>query len=256
MTDIFIQTTCREIIKLEPKHMTNTASIGVILLEKLQQKVEGKCTKHGYIKIDSCVIKQFSVGQVELGTLSGFVCYDVLFDAKVCNPFIGTIVKGQISNTNRLGLFANMGYNKDGSFISILEIVIAKNSSSVQSVMDLSTIEIGDIVDIEIIGKKFELGDKKICAIGKVVDNTTPTSIKKKADPTVLQDMSDNEEDDVEIDDDVLSEEDADVENDEEPPEEDFDFGFETEEDDDDEVADEVEDDTGSESSFDDGKDD
>jgi len=201
--DIFNRTLCKEIIKLEPKYVNNYFKNEI--KHRLKKKVEGICTKHGYVKHDSIEIYKITPGLLELSTLSGHIIYTVYFYADICNPVIGSIINATISNINRFGILAEAGYNIDNKTIYILEIIIAKNSVNIQSDIDLETLKIGNEIKIELIGKKFELGEKKMLGIGRVVKDSSikdTNSIKINEEENLeddneeVYDVNSNSEDD------------------------------------------------------------
>ena len=93
--------------------------------------------------------------------------------------------------------------------VPIIDIIITKQAVGIASSVALEDLHIGDFVNVEILGKKFELKDKKISAIGKVVTDTV-ASLKTGA-PSVT-DEDDEDDDDIIEDDDVV----GDAEEDEE----------------------------------------
>lgn len=181
---IFIRMQLIEKIKLEPAFISSNYKDEV--LKRLKAKVEGICTKHGYIRTDSVEIYKVCCGRVELIGLNGSTVFDVYFWADVCNPLLGSVLKCRVSNINKFGILVEAG--------SIIEAIVAKNSVSIQSDVDLEKVRIGDDVMIEVVGKKYELNDKKISLIARVVKNkeTNKTlSMKRSAFET-----DENEEDD------------------------------------------------------------
>lgn len=214
--EVFNRVLCKESIKLEPKFINNAKNE---LEKRLKTKVEGICSKHGYIKHNSIQIHKIAPGYIELSTLAGNIIYDVYFYADICNPLLGTCLKSKITNINRFGILSEAGYTHNGELITVLEIIIAKNSIHVQSEIDLDSLKIGDEIRIEIIGKKFELGEKKISAIGKAIKNVKDLSTKTDDETIIAENISDNE-DDQSNDDDSNSETDEETASDEETDEE------------------------------------
>lgn len=181
---IFVRMQLCEKIKLEPAFISKNYKEEVF--KRLKSKVEGICTKHGYIKPNSIEIYKICSGRVELIGLNGSTVFDVYFFADVCNPLLGSVLKCRVSNINKFGILVEAG--------NIIEAIVAKNSVSIQSDVDLEKIRIGDEVMIEVVGKKYELNDKKISLIARIVKNKdeikTFTSLGKK--------QYDNEEDEEE----------------------------------------------------------
>lgn len=171
---IFIRMQLCEKIKLEPAFISSSYKDEV--LKRLKAKVEGICTKHGYIRPDSIEIYKVCSGRVELIGLNGSTVFDVYFWADVCNPLLGSILKCRVTNINKFGILVEAG--------NIIEAIVAKNSVSIQSDVDLEKVRIGDEVMIEVVGKKYELNDKKISLIARIVRNKdnirTMSSLVKK----------------------------------------------------------------------------
>jgi DNA-directed RNA polymerase subunit E'/Rpb7 len=191
--DIFVKVLLSEKVKLEPKYIHKNFKKEV--LRRLQQKLENICSKHGFIKQHSIEIYKVQPGLVELVSLNGYIQYDVHFHALVCNPLVGTIIEAKVTNTNRFGILAEAG--------SILEIIIAKNSVSIISDVNLDDIKVGDGVKVEVIGKKYELNDKKISIVGRIIKDVS-TSKKKSVTNNVTneEDEESNEEDVIPLEDD------------------------------------------------------
>ncbi len=207
--DVYIRSLLVENVKL-PANKINKQYKEVIMQE-LRNKVEGKCTKHGYIKQNSIEISSMLSGHVEMASLNGNMVFAVKFYADVCNPVIGSVIKCTVSNINNFGILAEVK--------PILEIIIAKNSVGIKSEINLDEVQIGDQVYVEVVGKKFELGDTRISIIGRII--LQPSSIKNKKSLKVQQNNELQEEDEDAVDDDDAAEsvteeeDDEDVEEDE-----------------------------------------
>jgi DNA-directed RNA polymerase subunit E'/Rpb7 len=157
--NIFMRMLLTDKIKLEPAFLSKRYKDEV--LRRLKLKLEGICSRHGFIKPNSIEIYKVCMGKVELVSLNGNVLFDVSFYADICNPLIGSVIKSKVMNVNKFGILAEAE--------GVVEIIIAKNSVGIQSEVDLNKIRIGDEVLVEVVGKKFELNDKKIALIGRVV---------------------------------------------------------------------------------------
>jgi DNA-directed RNA polymerase subunit E'/Rpb7 len=210
MTDIFMKVLINEKVKLEPRYLNRNYKNE--LIKRLNEKLAGKCTRHGYIKKDSIEIYKITPGMIEMISLNGTVNYDIYFHAEVCNPMLGTMLNVKVINTNKFGILAESGYtdSETNEFLNIIEIIIAKNSVSIVSDTDLDNISKGDELKVEVIGKKYELNDKQIKIFGKIVVDPKKKTIIKN-DQVDLDDDADEDADfidDVELD--VEDAEDAD----------------------------------------------
>ena len=107
MDEICSRSLLSENIKLEPRYITNNFKNEIF--NRLKQKVEGICSKHGYIRRGSIEIYKVRPGEVELIDLNGNVVYGVYFYADVCNPLIGMVIKSaRVVNLNRFGILADV----------------------------------------------------------------------------------------------------------------------------------------------------
>lgn len=192
--EIFMRVLLNDKIKLEPKYMSKNYKQE--LLRRLKDKVEGKCTRHGYIRKNSIEIYKVTPGIVELISLNGGIQYDIYFHAEVCNPMLGTIVKAKVMNINKFGILAEAGYNDPDTneFLNILEIIIAKNSVNIVSDVNLNDIKIGNEVRVEIMGKKYELNDKQISIVGRVVADSKSRGIAIVGGETAEGDLAGEDE--------------------------------------------------------------
>lgn len=213
MEDLCIRSLLTEKIKLEPVYLTQNFKNEI--LNRLKLKIEGVCSKHGYIRKGSIELYKITPGCIEILSLNGNINYNVAFYADVCNPLVGNIIKGaKVVNMNRFGILAEARLLEDQYATSVLEIIIAKNSVNILSEIDLEEIQINQEVNVEVIGKKYNLGDKKISIIGRIVKEP----IKKE--PKYLSNTEDDVEEEEEEEAPPLDEEEEEEEQEEEDVEE------------------------------------
>lgn len=178
--DFFIKTLLTDKVKLQPQYLCK--NVENVLYRILARKFEGTCSYHGYIKSGSIKISRISMGQIQAFSLNGDVVYTVTYHAEVCNPSIGSIVKAKVVNMNKFGILAECSIEINNRNVPILEIIIAKNTVEIVSEVDFEAIAIGQDIFVEILGKKYELNDKKISVVGKI--------IKTKDQKNILEDES------------------------------------------------------------------
>ena len=166
----FIPSLLTEKVKLSPKYMNK--SFSQKLLNHLIEKNEGKCSKHGYIKKNSITITKISTGVVEAHSLHGFLNYMVQFKALVCNPTNGSVIKCKVVSSNNFGILCSSGImDENNQYKAIMDIIVPKNSLNIRSDsnIDFDKIVPNQMIDVEIVGKKFEINDDKISAVGRIV---------------------------------------------------------------------------------------
>lgn len=179
MDNIYYRLLLNDKVKIEPKFLSK--EYRQYLLTRLKDALEGKCSKHGYIKENTIELYKVVPGAVELIALNGNISYEVYFYAEVCNPLIGNVVRAIVTNINKFGILAEVG--------NVLEIVIPKTSVNIQHDVNPETIYVNQQVIVEVVAKKYELNDKKISIVGKLVSGESGTK------PKIVNEDDEEEED-------------------------------------------------------------
>ena len=135
------------------------------LEEKLRKNFEGICTKHGFIKPGSIEIVKKSPGTFIKEYFNGFIKFEVQCRAETCNPVQGSIVSAVIKNKNQLGILAESSMDD----LAILDIIVPIKTAGIISQINVDTLQIGDTISVEVMGKKFQMSDRKISVIGRVI---------------------------------------------------------------------------------------
>jgi DNA-directed RNA polymerase subunit E'/Rpb7 len=169
------------------------------LYEKLRNTYEGICTKFGFIHQNSIEIVKRSCGNCVKQHFNGAIRFDVICRAMTCNPVISSVVEAVVKNKNTLGILAESSVQIENQTVPILDIIIPIKSAGIISDINIDTVSIGDTITVEVMGKKYQMKDKKISIIGRIVTTTKEP---------ILEDVEDVEIDDVQnedIDVDLLS---------------------------------------------------
>tara|TARA_B110000003_G_C16654030_1_gene535589 strand:+ start:9128 stop:9895 length:768 start_codon:yes stop_codon:yes gene_type:complete len=230
-TELFIPIKFVSNINLRPFEINE--KIEDVFLKKIKEKYEGLCTKHGYIKKNSIKIIKRTIGNILQEHFNSTINYNFQCIAEIFNPTKGSIIKAIVQNKNEMGILAKSFYENE----AILEVIIPKISAGIKSDIDLTELNIGDEVFVEIYGKKFILYDKFISIIGKAInkdnlninnetglieDDEEDEDREDKLDedfdlinnPLLDENKDEKEEDDIEEDDDDDDEDDEDDEED------------------------------------------
>lgn len=173
---MFVRTVLHDHIKLHARELGK--NYRDVLLVKVRGSVEGKCTRHGYIVPNSVQLLGCSCGRLDGSSLNGDVVYEVEYQATVCNPPEKSVVQARVMNVNRFGILAHGGLTTVTEVagerqLNVLEIIVAKQGVALASDVDLDKVKIGDDLQVQILGKRFELNDTKITVIGKVLSTTS-----------------------------------------------------------------------------------
>jgi DNA-directed RNA polymerase subunit E'/Rpb7 len=163
MSTTFFPIRFKTFVQLPPKEVTE--SFEERLLEKLRVTYEGVCSRYGYIRPGSLRVLQRSAGQLMKPHFNGFVRFEVVLSADVCNPTAGTVVEATVKARNHLGLLAE---SRTGD-APVLDIIVPKRSAGIASEIDLDAVELRDVIFVEVMGKRYQLNDTKISIIGRAV---------------------------------------------------------------------------------------
>lgn len=181
---IFSRVVLREQVKITPREIGS--NVRDIILVKLKNRLEGVCSRHGYVRQGSLKIVDLSAGRIEGSSLNGDAVYSVAVAAEVCNPAAGHVVPARIVNSNKFGLLAHSGFEIDGNFIVILDIFITRrNYHGGSTEVPVDSVQVGDDVFVEVLGKTFELNDVRISVAGRLLRAVSPGAAKMMALNTV-----------------------------------------------------------------------
>jgi DNA-directed RNA polymerase subunit E'/Rpb7 len=139
------------------------------LLDKIKEEYEGICSKYGFIRQNSIEIIKRSCGVLQKAYFNGAIRFEVLCRAEVCNPVQGSIVEAIVKNKNQLGILAESYIEMKDNKSPILDIIIPTRSAGIISQVNLDQIQVGETIYVEVMGKKYQMKDRKISIIGRVV---------------------------------------------------------------------------------------
>lgn len=163
MSDIFTSNILHTVVQLQPSEFND--SIDQTILDKLKEKVEGKCDRNGYIRPGSTEIVKRSLGQVLQGNFNGSCNYRISYKVDICNPVEGMIVKVIVKNINKMGLFCEL-HNIEPSPLSI---ILAKQHHLKSEAFE--KVKLNSVIQVEIIGIKFDYNDTQIKCIGRLSED-------------------------------------------------------------------------------------
>ena len=149
---------------ISKKVLVNIVNIGKNLNETLRTRVasqiEGKCIMEGYVKPNSVVIKSNSSGLIRGGVN---ILFDVIIECLICHPVEGMNIKCIAKNITKAGIRAEIDENP-----SPLIIFISRDYHN-KSVA-FKNVKVNDVINVKVIGQKFELNDKFIYVIAEMVE--------------------------------------------------------------------------------------
>ena len=153
--DIYFYTQIKKQVSLNPRYLDENFPA---YIEKIvKNNVEGKCIKEGYVVPNTVIILKRSIGNMNNNQFNGNITFDITIGAKVCNIPVNSVIKASVKKINKLGILAELGP---------LMIIVPKEIH--QDKEPFSKINIGDEIDLLVIGKTFHLNSNVISIYAKL----------------------------------------------------------------------------------------
>jgi DNA-directed RNA polymerase subunit E'/Rpb7 len=139
-----------------------------LIQQKLKRVYEGKCTKEGYIKKNSVKLTTISAGHI----IENSICYNVLFECLVCCPVEGMNINNCIvKNITKAGIRATINDENENP----LTIFIARDHHFDKK--QFSALDVDGIINVKVIGQRFELNDNTISIIASLIEDNKKTKM-------------------------------------------------------------------------------
>lgn len=157
---VFVPFCLQDRVHVEGRYINRNARETVV--NKLKNGIEGICSKHGLIRTGSVGVRFISLGILSAEN-GGGATFNVTFDAEVCNPRIGSTVKCRVENINNIATFAS---NAEGD--RVVEMIIPPRPQEFTHVFPYEDLQVGHVVKVCVVGKRFHLGQQKIVCAGQI----------------------------------------------------------------------------------------
>jgi hypothetical protein len=146
--------------ELLPNEVNSNNDINTILLEKVKNSIGDKCSKEGYIRKDSIKLIDRSIGKIISSYFNGNINFNLKLEVDVCNVTEGNIIRCKVAGINKVGIMCE----KRPLIIVLSKLYHDHNLDKFES------IQVGDMIDIEVICSRFEYNDNEISVVGKLAD--------------------------------------------------------------------------------------
>lgn len=132
-------------------------NIGEIIQNKLVEDLEGRCIIEGFVKNNSVRIINYSAGVMK----GNNVVFDVIIECLICCPVEGMRFKIKVDNITKAGIRGSSGSK------SPVDVFIARDHHYKDDYF--SKVNIGDTIQIRVLGQRYEINDPKISVIAEMV---------------------------------------------------------------------------------------
>ena len=134
-----------------------------LLHDEMAARYEGKCSIEGYICPGSMSIFRYSCGTLSAGNIK----YDVVADCLVCLPDEQTQIKCIAKTITQAGIRGIATKLQVGS-VSPIEVFLSRDMNIRNNEL-FCRVEEGDILTVEIIGRRFVLNDTHVTIIAMLL---------------------------------------------------------------------------------------
>jgi DNA-directed RNA polymerase subunit E'/Rpb7 len=159
-----------EQVALTPKDLCHDiASFDDLLKEKLQVKLEGKCSRHGYVISGTLSILSRSMGSMERGRFTGSILYYIQAEAEVLNPPEGQLIDGVVIRKNKMGMYVSYSVKEGDSEAEAIRVIVPRDLHIGDEAFE--AVEIGERVKVQIKKSRFQINDPYILSVGMFVSS-------------------------------------------------------------------------------------
>jgi hypothetical protein len=152
-TEAFFQ----EKVYLTPSDLSREIeSIDIVLLDKVKERLEQRCSPHGYVLPGSLELLTRSAGQVDSGRFSGDWSFLVKAKGRVLYPPEGASVDVEILKSNKMGIYA--------IYENAIRIMVPRDLHLGDEEFD--QLKVGESIRVEIQKSRFQLRDPFIVSVG------------------------------------------------------------------------------------------
>jgi hypothetical protein len=147
----------QEKVYLTPNDISReVTSIDAILLKKIKERLEQKCSPHGYVLPGTLELLTRSAGMVDSGRFSGDWAFLVKAKGRVLHPPEGTSIELEVLKNNKMGVY--------GIYENAIRVMIPRDLHLGDDEFD--QLKVGERIRIEIQKSRFQLRDPFIVSVG------------------------------------------------------------------------------------------
>ena len=152
-----------EQISLTPHDFSKEiSSINDLIILKLKDKLENRCSKHGFVLPDSIKIISRSNGKSTSGRFTGDFQFYVQAQGMVINPPEGIILEGEVIRKNKMGIYLN--------YKNAIRVIVPRDLHIGNE--DFDSLMIGDTIRVEIKKSRFQMNDESILSVGLFITSS------------------------------------------------------------------------------------
>lgn len=174
-----------EKVYVTPKDMNNILkkNIDTILLNHLRDKLENRCSQHGFVIPGKLQILSRSMGLLENGKFTGNIVYYVQVQGEVYNPANGTRIVAKILKRNKMGIYCI--YN------NAIRILIPRDLHLGNEEFD--SLQLDESIEIEIKKSRFQIQDQFILSVGVFIGRKSKRTDKAQIPEKTIEEQAEEQ---------------------------------------------------------------
>jgi len=146
-------------------NIPNFARIEEHLKQIVSNEIDGKCIPAGFVKPGSCVLQCYSVGTF----LAGNIQFVLDIECMICCPKEGTVISCVAKTVTQAGIRAYAFSEPSPVVVYVSREMYDAVSKNRLMANSMDSIKPGDVIQIRVVGRRFELNDKHVSIIGELV---------------------------------------------------------------------------------------
>jgi DNA-directed RNA polymerase subunit E'/Rpb7 len=159
-----------EQVALTPKDLCHDiTSFDELLKEKLEAKLEGKCSRHGYVIAGTLNMLSRSMGTMERGRFTGSILYYIQAEAEVLNPPEGELIEGVVIRKNKMGMYVSYSVKEGEGESEAIRVIVPRDLHIGDE--NFEKVEIGERVKVQIKKSRFQINDPYILSVGMFISS-------------------------------------------------------------------------------------
>jgi len=156
--NLFIKTVIDVKENIDPGNVTRKEDIDQLLLRKLKKRLGNKCSRYGYIQMDSIKLLDRNIGEIISCHFNGKISYRVKLEVNICSPSKNDIISCKVIAKNKIGILCQ---NEP------LVIILSKDAHIKQE--QFNTINENDMINVKILDYKYNYSDDQIQVVATLI---------------------------------------------------------------------------------------
>jgi hypothetical protein len=175
----------QEKVYLTPNDISReVTSIDAILLKKIKERLEQKCSPHGYVLPGTLELLTRSAGMVDSGRFSGDWAFLVKAKGRVLHPPEGTSIELEVLKNNKMGVY--------GIYENAIRVMIPRDLHLGDEEFD--QLKVGERIRVEIQKSRFQLRDPFIVSVGLFRGMATGAAVAAVTNKPVIEEVESESE--------------------------------------------------------------